>query len=78
MAQERYSIKQTTLYSALNRLARLEYVMPYDGVESFGRPRMYYKVTEKGKAYYLSQKALWFEVVDIMDCFVRGESDEDD
>ena len=44
-----YSIKQPTLYSALTRLERLEYVRSYNGEFSNGGRRKYFTLTDLGK-----------------------------
>lgn len=75
-SESKYIIKEATLYSALNRLERLGYIISYGGNESNGSPRTYYKVTQVGEHYYLNKKREWNESVEIMNCFLGGDHDE--
>lgn len=73
ISKDRYHIKETTLYSAFRRLEKEGYVESYDGTETFGKPRTYFSITEKGNAFYQSQCRQWREAADIIDCFLGGE-----
>lgn len=68
---QRYIIKETTLYSAFDRLERMGCIESYSGTETFGKPRTYYHLTEKGKDYYQSKCIEWQDMVGIVGCFVK-------
>jgi PadR family transcriptional regulator PadR len=70
ITDNKYSIKETTLYSALNRLENNGYVKSYLGTQSFGKRRTYFKITPLGKIYYLDKCNDWKEMVDIVSNFV--------
>ncbi len=68
-----YIIKETTLYSAFNRLVREEFVESIAGEESKGRKRTYYKITEKGKQYYNDCCKNWQDTKKIIEIFIKEE-----
>jgi PadR family transcriptional regulator PadR len=59
MTDELYSIKETTLYSAFNRLEKNGYISSYPGVVTNGKKRTYYKITDLGKQYLEEKIAEW-------------------
>ena len=65
----RYTIKETTLYSAVTRMEKRGLISAYHGAESFGRPRTYYTITEPGKAYYQERCAEWAVAQQVIDRF---------
>lgn len=73
LAAGQYQIKETTLYSAMRRLEQAGLLESYKGDETQGRPRIYYRVTEAGGAYYQKRCAEWLETVDIVGRFIRKE-----
>ena len=52
MTDEKYIIKETTLYSAFNRMEKNGYVTSFSSSEDGGKRRTYYEITELGRAYY--------------------------
>lgn len=68
-----YTMRETTLYSAFNRLERLGYVSSYQGTESHGRRRTYYTITPAGRAFYLEKCDEWAVLKTVMDTFIRRE-----
>ena len=65
-----YSIKETTLYSAFNRLQSGGYVTSYFGSESFGKRRTYFSITNLGRQYYKEKCAEWQMSRDMIDSFI--------
>ena len=59
IAENRYSMKETTLYSAFSRLEKLRYLSSYPGSVSGGRERTYYKLTAEGRQHYRQKCAEW-------------------
>lgn len=66
-----YTMKGTTLYSAISRLERLGLVCSYRGSTSEGRVRTYLSLTERGREYFAQQCTQWNETVRIMRCFLN-------
>nr|WP_312578664.1 PadR family transcriptional regulator [Sedimentibacter sp.] len=58
-SEEIYNIKETTLYSAFNRLEKKALIVSYYGDETFGKRRTYYKITNKGIEYYKEKCNEW-------------------
>jgi PadR family transcriptional regulator PadR len=58
-SDERYVMKETTLYSAMNRLERGGLVSSYAGDQTQGRPRIYYHLTDEGSTYLRAKRAEW-------------------
>ena len=59
ISENRYTMKETTLYSAFSRLEKLGYLRPYPGSYSGGRERTYYALTDGGRRYYRQKCAEW-------------------
>lgn len=70
----KYSIKETTLYSAVNRLEKNGYVVSYYGDETFGKQRIYYKITNLGRSYYLEKCNEWILAKSVIDQFIKEEA----
>lgn len=58
-SEGRFTMKETTLYSAMARMEKRGLVASYYGDETFGRRRTYYTVTQPGTAYYRQKCAEW-------------------
>lgn len=71
LSDQKYNIKETTLYSAFNRLEKKEYIVSYYGNETFGKRRTYYKITNLGKAYYYEKCEEWTLTKDVINNFIR-------
>ena len=68
-----YSIKETTLYSAFERLLRSGYIVSFFGEESFGKRRTYYRITPKGRAYYFEKCEEWELTKTVISKFVINQ-----
>ncbi len=76
-----YAIKETTLYSAFNRLEKNGLVETYYGDKTQGKRRTYLRVTQEGREYYEGKCKEWAITKELVDQFtqeqeVKGESDE--
>lgn len=71
LSDEKYIIKETTLYSAFNRLEKNGYIESYYKDETFGKRRTYYKITEAGINYYREKCSEWELTKDVINRFVR-------
>lgn len=69
-----YTIKQTTLYSAVKRLEAGGYVTSYAGTSDSGKPRTYYTITESGLLLLDQKIAEWEITKTVVDRFVEGAS----
>ncbi len=67
---DKYAIKETTLYSAFNRLAENGLIEAFSGTESFGKPRTYYRITPAGKTFYRQKCVEWQLIQEIMQPFI--------
>ena len=59
ISEEKYSIKETTLYSAFTRMEKNGYIESFSGNETNGKQRTYYRVTPEGMAYYEEKCKEW-------------------
>ena len=73
LSEGNYIIKETTLYSAFTRLEKNGYILSYRGVETNGRQRTYYKMTESGLKYYDEKCQEWQLTKDVINRFVKEE-----
>ncbi len=71
ISNEQYVIKETTLYSAFNRLEKNSYVESFSGKETQGRKRTYYRITEKGRKYYQEKFLEWGITKVVIDKFIK-------
>lgn len=65
--QNRYELKEATLYSAFRRLEQAGYVRTYWGDENIGARRRYYAITSEGKEAYARYKKDWEEAKEMID-----------
>ena len=73
ISQEKYVIKETTLYSAFSRLEKNGYIISVAGEEPQGRRRTYYRITPKGRAYYQEKCEEWTVTKEVIEKFVKKE-----
>ncbi|MEA4988051.1 MAG: PadR family transcriptional regulator [Anaerovorax sp.] len=68
-----YMIKETTLYSAFSRLEKNGFLVSYQGDETFGRKRTYYKITNAGREYYQKKCQEWGLTKKVINVFTRED-----
>ena len=68
----RFQIKEATLYAVFQRLEKKELIESYVGGVSQGGKRKYYRITMLGKAYLQEMVKEWKEVRAIIDLFMEG------
>ncbi len=73
LTEEKYVMKETTLYSAFDRLQRGGYITAYSGTESHGKPRTYYHITPEGAAYYRAKCDEWRLTKEVVSAFIIEE-----
>lgn len=73
LTDEKYIIKETTLYSAFKRMETNGYIESFSGSETYGKPRTYYKITLKGKMYYKEKCKEWEITKEVIEKFILRE-----
>ncbi|MDD6156328.1 MAG: PadR family transcriptional regulator [Lachnospiraceae bacterium] len=69
MSEEKYIIKETTLYSAFTRLEKNGYIEAFEDFSS-GKRRTYYRITDMGRAYYREKCEEWNLTQDVVGKFI--------
>jgi len=74
ISQGKYKIKETTLYSAFNRLEKNGYIESFVASklnEASAKKRTYYRVTEAGVSYYKEKCLEWDLIKELVDKFTK-------
>lgn len=71
LTENQYVMKETTLYSAFNRLEKNGYITSYYGEETQGKRRTYFHITPEGKAYYLEKCKEWDITKNVVNRFIK-------
>ena len=74
LTEEKYVIKETTLYSAFTRMEKNGYIesYPYQDPDS-GKKRTYYRITDEGRAYYSERCEEWELTKEVIELFIADE-----
>ncbi|WP_413377298.1 PadR family transcriptional regulator [Alkalihalobacillus sp. 1P02AB] len=75
LSEDKYVIKETTLYSAFNRLLKNGYIESFHKEETFGKRRTYYKITKAGLSYYEEKCQEWELTKEVINRFIREGND---
>lgn len=67
----RYELKEATLYTAFLRLEKAGYISTYWGDQNTGARRRYYSITESGKTAYAAYKQDWTEARELIDKLLK-------
>lgn len=70
ISEEKYIIKETTLYSAFTRMEKNGYIESFYGNETGGKRRTYYRITDAGEKYYQHKCEEWGVTKEVIDRFV--------
>ena len=73
LSEEKYIIKETTLYSAFTRMEKNGYIESFSSDENGGKRRTYYRITEDGRIYYKEKCEEWQLTKEVIEKFVREE-----
>ena len=76
LSDEKYIIKQTTLYSAFTRMEKNGYIESYSVDAESGKRRTYYSVTDRGLEYYREKCNEWNLTKEVIERFIRKEEIE--
>lgn len=71
ISEEKYQIKETTLYSCINRLLKNGYIESYRLDDISMRKRVYYHITKKGFVYYYDKCKEWELTRDVINRFAK-------
>lgn len=71
LSNEKYVIKETTLYSAFTRMEKNGYVESFsDQDNAAGKRRTYYRITELGRQYYRNKCEEWMLTQEVVEKFI--------
>ncbi|MBQ3795231.1 MAG: helix-turn-helix transcriptional regulator [Butyrivibrio sp.] len=73
LTEDKYIIKETTLYSAFSRMEKNGYIESYSQNAENGKKRTYYRITELGKKIYSEKCEEWNLTKEVVEKFIRGE-----
>ncbi|MCQ2515346.1 MAG: PadR family transcriptional regulator [Saccharofermentans sp.] len=72
ISDEKYIIKETTLYSAFTRMEKNGYIESFqDEAEVGGKKRTYYRITDLGRSYYQEKCEEWELTKDVIEKFIE-------
>ena len=71
ISEGKYQIKETTLYSCINRLLKNGYIESYRLDDISMRKRVYYHITKKGFVYYYDKCKEWELTRDVINRFAK-------
>lgn len=72
----KYELKEATLYSAFRRLEQASLIMSYWGDETTGARRRYYSITPLGREILKQNKMDWKEAKELIDSLISGGNDD--
>lgn len=73
--ENKFELKEATLYTAFRRLEEDGCIESYWGDENTGARRRYYKITQKGRAYYQDGLSQWRMTKKMIDA-LTGETED--
>ena len=71
LSEEKYVIKETTLYSAFTRMQKNGYIESYSAEGDSGKRRTYYRITDSGKQYYKDKCEEWNLTKEVIEHFIE-------
>lgn len=76
LSEEKYIIKETTLYSAFTRIEKNGFVRSYAENADNGKRRTYYAITEEGRDYYRDKCKEWQLTKEVVEHFIEHAGEE--
>ena len=73
ISNEKYVIKETTLYSAFTRMVNNGYVESFSSEGNGGKRRTYYRITDSGRQYYREKCEEWYLTKEVIEKFISNE-----
>lgn len=77
LTNDKYSMKETTLYSAFKRMESNNIIESYHNSETNGKQRTYYKITDYGYDYYKKKCEEWKITKEVIEKFILKENDNE-
>ena len=76
MTQDKYMIKETTLYSAFTRMEKNGYIESFSEQNTdTGKRRTYYRITDAGRQYYREKCDEWILTQEVVEKFIlKGDN----
>lgn len=71
LSDDQFVMKETTLYSAFKRLENNGYIESFEGNETSGKKRTYYRINDHGLSYYQEKCIEWELTKVIIENFIR-------
>ncbi len=74
LTEEKYIIKETTLYSAFTRMEKNGYIESYTAepdTTGSGKKRTYYRITDQGRIYYEEKCREWQLTKEVVEHFIK-------
>ncbi|MBW6411739.1 PadR family transcriptional regulator [Clostridium weizhouense] len=71
LSEEKYIIKETTLYSAFTRLEKNGYIESFYKDQTSSKKRTYYKITPEGLKYYKEKCEEWKLTKEVINKFIK-------
>lgn len=73
ITDEKYVIKETTLYSAFSRLEKNGYIKSVANENNKAQRRTYYRITGEGLNYYKEKCEEWEVTKEVVEKFIRED-----
>lgn len=73
-SNQKYELKEATLYTAFKRLEDSGCISSYWGDQSTGARRKYYTITDYGQQVYKQKIGEWLEAKNLIDTLLRTEA----
>ena len=70
ISDEKYIIKETTLYSAFTRMEKNGYIASFSQNAENGKKRTYYSITDLGREYYREKCEEWNLTKEVIEHFI--------
>ena len=70
LSEEKYVIKETTLYSAFTRMEKNGFIKSFSQNAENGKRRTYYSITEAGREYYKEKCEEWNVTKEVVENFI--------
>ncbi len=70
ISDEKYVIKETTLYSAFTRMEKNGYITSFTQNAENGKRRTYYSITDAGREYYREKCEEWNLTKEVIEHFI--------
>lgn len=74
LSENKYLIKETTLYSAFTRLEKNGYITSFSKEAENGKRRTYYQITDSGLKYYREKCEEWQLTKDVIERFISEKN----